>query len=944
MSSGSILDGILPELIQYLSVPNIRPHLKQAQLLTDDEYQRLEITPSNTTQDAVEKLVKFLKRKGPKHEQLFLQALQRSMASDCHLGHRHIIALLEQGIPAGNSTPDNDDLAQSNGQSCYQDSPIASSNRDERSRSESVLLPQNGTAVNGLEVQYRGMCLQETVPSTLDSRAPLELAKFDYLEGSRREKREIQNLRCKVARDSENITVRFAKFVLAVYRLLESKQVKVCEVRLALYFLGCYKTVAPGKENVPIFGSLSDINQAEDLAKLIECLRNYSSWFNYHLLKFIAEEFGSEEGKALVADYEDDLAKYFENVIAYLCPEFSLVKGIPPGFQQLDIKVDWDFKSCRAQDIVLFQAKLSELLELEPHVFQLKSIEEGCVSMTWLVPSLLVPYIISEVRLHKCKLEEMCVLNIQAMGKHVGISTEKSHRIHRKHRDSMPSPKPKPLTPMTSNSSTVSTNSSHVSSLSELTPSPSKKSTCSNSVDDLLSNRSSRGSTMVDFNSMPVNAVEFEILSVYSGVSGTRSNSNSSSPSVTASKESLVQHSTSGSMTPTYSPHPASTTYRPNPLPQFSRSCQSVDNLLAISPQLSTPTRREVRAMSHCEGTRVSPDKQEAKSPDRNNRLKGEKGRSNPQDSPMKRLRRFLKKRVLSDGSIEVGQHSGSEHSFPILNLSEEPWRQRDFSAMTADFPPCGGKVPETLFQLPIVSLSRDESIRTLHANELTSEYSIHGRQSKGRLSVPSVSSGYVSESPTRSASPSSITTPTFQHLLSEESAVLSESLDQSEYRDLLQPRRRSNSAPNKILQDVRRPAYSSTNYDSLPRRQKLHSVHVTTGGIISLPSRPTSSPSTSSNPSRVTSPSSGSRRTSDYFSDFTSLSGPSSPPSMVGSEFPSEESVCTIVSQPGQPTQQRPYKPPLRTHSLTYRSHNATQASPLVKSHMSQSHSSHFH
>lgn len=142
-------------------------------------------------------------------------------------------------------------------------------------------------------------------------------------------------------------------------------------------------------------------------------------------------------------------------------------------------------------------------------------------------------------------------------------------RIHRKHRDSMPSPKPKPLTPMTSNSSTVSTNSSHVSSLSELTPSPSKKSTCSNSVDDLLSNRSSRGSTMVDFNSMPVNAVEFEILSVYSGVSGTRSNSNSSSPSVTASKESLVQHSTSGSMTPTYSPHPASTTYRPNPFPSF---------------------------------------------------------------------------------------------------------------------------------------------------------------------------------------------------------------------------------------------------------------------------------------------------------------------------------------------------------------------------------------
>ena len=115
MSSGSVLDRILPDLIQYLSIPNIRPHLKQAELLTDDEYQRLEITPNNTTQDAVEKLVKFLKSKGPEHEQLFLQALRHSVENDCHLGHRHVISLLEKGFPTGNSTPGNDDLAQLNG-------------------------------------------------------------------------------------------------------------------------------------------------------------------------------------------------------------------------------------------------------------------------------------------------------------------------------------------------------------------------------------------------------------------------------------------------------------------------------------------------------------------------------------------------------------------------------------------------------------------------------------------------------------------------------------------------------------------------------------------------------------------------------------------------------------------------------------------------------------
>ena len=297
----------------------------------------------------------------------------------------------------------------------------------------------NGTATNGIEERCRGMCLQEsTSSSTLDSKAPLQLAQFEYLEGTKREKQELQDLRCKVATDSVNITVRFARFVLAVYRLLDRKQVPVCEVRLALCFLSCHKSTVPGGENVPMFGSSSDINQAKDLVTLIECLRKYSSWFNYYLPKFIAEEFGREEGKVLVADYEEDLTRYFENVIAYLCPEFCLIRGIPPGFEQLDVKVDWDYKSCRAQDVVLFQAKLSELLRLEPHVFQLKSIEEGCVSLTWLVPSVLIPHIIMEVNLQRCTLKEMYVLNIQAMGKHITISKESkhvslptmSHRLH----------------------------------------------------------------------------------------------------------------------------------------------------------------------------------------------------------------------------------------------------------------------------------------------------------------------------------------------------------------------------------------------------------------------------------------------------------------------------------------------------------------------------------
>ena len=94
----SALDSILPDLIQSLNVPNIKPHLKQFQLLTDDEYEQLEISPLNTTRAAAEKMVFFVKKKGPKHEQLFLIALKKSMETDPHQGHAHIIQRLEEEI------------------------------------------------------------------------------------------------------------------------------------------------------------------------------------------------------------------------------------------------------------------------------------------------------------------------------------------------------------------------------------------------------------------------------------------------------------------------------------------------------------------------------------------------------------------------------------------------------------------------------------------------------------------------------------------------------------------------------------------------------------------------------------------------------------------------------------------------------------------------------
>ena len=291
------------------------------------------------------------------------------------------------------------------------DSPHVSRSSDSPHVSRSSDSPR----VNRSSLDSQGYHLdQQIVASELNARAPLKLGELEYIQG--KDQREIKALRCKVVRDSQNITMKFASLVLGVYRLLVRLQVPIEEIRMVLRYFGCFKNMHKS-ENVPMFNSSSDIAKTQDLASLIECLHNYSSWFNYGLIKFVATKFGEDEGEKLVADYEEELTKYYENLIAYACPEFSLTKGVPPGYEHLVVKVDWDYQSCKVQDVALFQASISSILGLEPEVFQLRSIEEGCVLFTWAIPSVVVQHVLLQAQQSKNALQERAVLFVCVAGK-----------------------------------------------------------------------------------------------------------------------------------------------------------------------------------------------------------------------------------------------------------------------------------------------------------------------------------------------------------------------------------------------------------------------------------------------------------------------------------------------------------------------------------------------
>ena len=222
--------------------------------------------------------------------------------------------------------------------------------------------------------------------------------------GSEKDK---ERLQVKLAHESQEMLECFTRFVVNVSKLLTSKSVDMETIQLSLQCrLGSCKV----SDDV-----IKKIDAANSIPTLLRMAMPFSSWYNYNLIAFLAEEHGEEKGKKLTADYGKKLNIYLQRLV-YQCPPFS---ALPSGkfssdFDELSVKVDWLYEKCTLQDISLFKGKLCKALgHTDPCCFILKSVEEGCVRVTYIIPAKLVPELASKVEQATAELTKEKVISIQ---------------------------------------------------------------------------------------------------------------------------------------------------------------------------------------------------------------------------------------------------------------------------------------------------------------------------------------------------------------------------------------------------------------------------------------------------------------------------------------------------------------------------------------------------
>ena len=226
---------------------------------------------------------------------------------------------------------------------------------------------------------------------------------YKYLDSQGKEK-----LRVKLASESRKMLENFTTFVVDVCSLLQSKSASSDQIQLALqYRLGSIDDVIRRR-----IDEASGVDEAKRIPLLLRIAEPFTSWYNYDLIAYLAKHFGGKDGEALISKYEDQIQSYFKKLV-FECPPFSSIQKVPNGFDECVVKVHWNYQECTIQDLTILKEKLSSFLEHDPNLLILKTIDEGCILFSWIVPATAVPAFQQNLLLEKSNLAKERIVSFK---------------------------------------------------------------------------------------------------------------------------------------------------------------------------------------------------------------------------------------------------------------------------------------------------------------------------------------------------------------------------------------------------------------------------------------------------------------------------------------------------------------------------------------------------
>ena len=179
--------------------------------------------------------------------------------------------------------------------------------------------------------------------------------------------------------------IKFQHLFSTVYESLCARSIPVDKLVTHLMSWGAFDPVVKGSEK-PVFQTFrKELQTAGSIEKVLWVIRDYFSFFNYHVIEHIVSKLGTDQDKAELRNYKEKFDCYSKRRVYECLPVFGPVSE--DDHVDLVLKIDSMYEQFTVEAVKKFRYRLKEILHVSQGVLRLCRVDDGCFQVLFQVPS-----------------------------------------------------------------------------------------------------------------------------------------------------------------------------------------------------------------------------------------------------------------------------------------------------------------------------------------------------------------------------------------------------------------------------------------------------------------------------------------------------------------------------------------------------------------------------
>ena len=209
---------------------------------------------------------------------------------------------------------------------------------------------------------------------------------FPYLKVTGLTPEQLEGLRIRLCVESEDIVRKFGHLHSRVYESLCKRNVPVDKLVTHLLSLGAFDPVHKDSQKPVLQTFFQELRNAGSIEDVLYIIREYISFFNYHVIEHIVNELGTDQDRVELQIYKEEFDEYSKRRVYECPPEYGSKSSA--DHVDLVVKVDSVYEEFTVKELQKFQYRLSQIFCVAPQsVLRLCRVEEGCLQLIFQVPS-----------------------------------------------------------------------------------------------------------------------------------------------------------------------------------------------------------------------------------------------------------------------------------------------------------------------------------------------------------------------------------------------------------------------------------------------------------------------------------------------------------------------------------------------------------------------------